>query len=374
MIWEAFQRRSLKKKKTTKTVYLHIGISKTGSTAIQKYLHKNSDSLKAVGVHYVASGRKGDGESHHQLARLYKNDIDATTEIASVISEIDRSDCQSFILSSELFEYLKLNQIRRLSRDLGSYRIVVVVYLRRQDEALFSMYKELVKKHACATSFSGYFDETQRKGLLLFSKMLSRWERVLGRENVRARVFSRKCLVGGSVIPDILDLVEIKGSAPPYPSKPANPAISAVAVEILRDINANMHYVVDHASNYGLACKLANRLDALVREKFPYLDHDNSCLFSSASEREKVFGYYLRDNKRLSKRYFGGGGILLGSDDSTTGFGLPTDVRREILMGLAEDLKISKIAGSESSEELMILIAGFWSEKLRSICEGSVTH
>ena len=53
---------------TNKRIWIHVGWPKTGTTAIQRYLAANSESLKRMGVLYPESGRYGITDAHHELA------------------------------------------------------------------------------------------------------------------------------------------------------------------------------------------------------------------------------------------------------------------------------------------------------------------
>lgn len=350
-----------------KNIYIHIGISKTGTTAIQKFFHKNNDLLNSKGFHYIHSGRAAGGACHHHLARLYKSGAGRSQDILAIRDEMARSDSHSFIISSEMFEYLGRSQIRQLKRDFAGYTIILVVYLRYQDQALSSMYNELVKKHACATSFSEHVRETPRKGLLLYGKMLGLWEKELGRNNIRVRVFDRERLLGGNVVEDVcatvgMDIRDIK-----LPESAANTSISAAAICLLREINARMDFSIDHGAYYGLACRLAFILDELIREEFPELDQYVNSYFSSRAEYDELMAYYHRDNVRISRRYLAGEGFSVR--EFSPAEELADDSKREVLIALAKKLGIPEGYDGKDAAALARLVARFWSAELRKLCK-----
>ena len=352
-----------------KTIYLHAGISKTGTTAIQKYFHANTNLLYTRGIHYLGSGRAERGESHHLLARMYKRGERSGRVVAEIRDEIAQSDCQVFVISSEMFEYLGPSQIRQFKRDFQPHEVVLVLYLRYQDQALSSMYNELVKKHACAVSFSRHLEETPRKGLLQYAKMLTPWERVLGRRSIRVRIFDRERLVGGNVVSDMLSVVGYKSMPSDIPASAANKSISAIAIRVLALINSHLTYHVDHSANYGEACRLALRLDDLVREKFSQLEHDSNSYFTSEQEYKDFLNYYQADNALLSRRYLAGQTMVPGSYQPASA--LSDGEMENILRALAQDLGIVTRGSPMRCSELAKLIAVFWSEKLKANCENA---
>ncbi|SDZ78804.1 hypothetical protein [Microbulbifer marinus] len=350
-----------------RNIYIHIGISKTGTTAIQKFFHKNSEMLASKGFHYVRGGRAEGGACHHHLARLYKSGNARREDVLALRDEMAQSDSHSFIISSEMFEYLGPSQIKQLKRDFEGYTLILVVYLRYQDQALSSMYNELVKKHACATSFSEHVRETPRKGLLLYGKMLKQWEKEFGRNNIRVRVYDRERLRGGNVIEDMCVTIGMDVRDINIPDSSANPSISAAAIHLLRDINSHMDYSIDHAEHYGLACKLAFTLDKLIRNEFPCFDHNASSYFPSCGEYDELMEYYRRDNLRISRRYLSGEGF--SEREFSSAKELTDGSKRDVLIALAEKLGIPRDCDKMEVAALTRLIAEFWSGELRRLCK-----
>ncbi|QKX18093.1 hypothetical protein [Microbulbifer sp. YPW1] len=355
---------------TGKTVYLHAGISKTGTTAIQKYFHANTELLRAQGIHYLSAGRAERGESHHLLARMYKRDGCSSDVLAQIRDEISDSDCRTFVVSSEMFEYLGPSQIRQLHDDFSPHEVVLVLYLRYQDQALSSMYNELVKKHACATTFPKHLEVTPRKDLLRYSKLLRPWEKELGRESIRVRIFDRERLAGGNVVSDMLSVVGCNSAPSIVPESITNKSVSAIAIRVLALINSHLTYKVDHSANYGEACRLALRLDELVRREFPLLDHDCNSYFTSDKEYRNFLAFYRADNAVLSRRYLSGQTMAQGTYRPTAE--LSGEHVRKILERLAQDLGVTDRGSPMSGSELAKSIAIFWSDRLRSACEKKI--
>lgn len=355
-----------------KKIYFHIGISKTGTTTIQKYLNENTDFLESIGVRYICSGRSRGTESHQRLARIYKQGLDSAGVIQEIRQEIANSKCHSFIISSEMFEGLSDEGISRIKRDFCGFNLVLVVYLRYQDQAISSMYNEMVKKHACNVSFSDYVLTTPRKDLLFYGKMLDRWARFLGKKNIRVRVFDPSSFYRGDLIQDFLMAIERPHNninTGIFTRK--NEAVSSVAVDILANINRAMSYSVDHVRHYGLACSLAGILDRLIRDKFPELDKGANSFFVSKEEYEKFMSRYSDDNAMVSKHY------LNGEPFCSKGFfqrqNVASSERKDILIALSETLGLKGDLRSMSTDDLVGLIADYWSVELKRLCDEEVT-
>jgi len=61
-----------------KTLYLHIGRGKTGTTAQPAYLGRNRDALLAAGIDYLLAGDRGRGVGHQEFAKSFITDPPGT--------------------------------------------------------------------------------------------------------------------------------------------------------------------------------------------------------------------------------------------------------------------------------------------------------
>src|SRR5208283_922891 len=99
-----------------KTLYIHLGPPKTGTSAIQYFLSSNDKLLSEKGSHYIKACRWDDG-GHHPLAwilhykytNMYLNILYSTDYVArqdkllsDLANEIDSISEESIILSSEV--------------------------------------------------------------------------------------------------------------------------------------------------------------------------------------------------------------------------------------------------------------------------------
>jgi hypothetical protein len=130
--------------------FIHIGTHKTGTTAIQKVLSRNSSALEKRGYLYPQSGRLELHSGHHNLAWEISGDHrfqDAYGTIDDLSREVkDRSE--DIILSSEDFECSldnssKFSDFVSLLRSSG-FLITVILYVRNQIDYLPRIYLTLL--------------------------------------------------------------------------------------------------------------------------------------------------------------------------------------------------------------------------------------
>ena len=193
-----------------RSLYIHVGLPKTGSSAIQRFLVDNRAGLAAAGVglgpYLTATGKSA------ALRRAIADDglpavmagLAASPEPAVAIS--------SEQLSSMLFEApAEAEAFRDAARP--HFRPVVVVFLRRQDFWHESLYAQQVKTSYADTieaytammlgTYPGDFD---------YDACLGRIERVFGADNVRVRLYRDETPAGdpNDVIADYLSAIDVR--------------------------------------------------------------------------------------------------------------------------------------------------------------------
>jgi glycosyltransferase involved in cell wall biosynthesis len=189
-----------------KSLYLHIGHHKTGSSSIQHFLSVNRDALLETGVRYPDMGPAW---AHHELASVCLNNksspqafpvrsqerFGSREEWAEHVGRL-RDDwlmCpeERIILSSEQF---KNNNPFELRGFLDGFDVKVIVFLRRQDEKLESGFNQRLK--------SGNISQADYEGFLkagaknYFTDLLL-WEEAFGEGNILVQPFEKQSLEGG---------------------------------------------------------------------------------------------------------------------------------------------------------------------------------
>jgi cytidylate kinase len=284
-----------------KTIYIHVGMSKTGTTSIQQMLAKNEDLLSQSGILFPKSARKN-GIGHHSLAAYIKQGKDEDHAL-KLQAEVSNSKHKKVVVSSELFERMSEGKWRALGQFFSPYRVKIIIYLRRQDDAIISMYNELVKKHALDLTFADYLKNSPRIDLLDYRKTLGVISTVFGRENMSVGIFSKTQLLEGNIGRDFsaridLDLLQFDE----FSAEHNNSSLMPATAILMARINRNTDFEVDHLKHYGPACKLADWVETSINHSTD-VRHD---YFSGQQQRESFFGQFAESNQAISDLYLNG--------------------------------------------------------------------
>lgn len=145
-----------------KRLILHIGTHKTGSTSIQYTLARSERALSDQGVIYPTHYTESDSAGHHFLAIGTERD-----RYKSLIETIDKARQNTVILSTELLSTVPPEHVVEF---VSRYDTRAICLLRRQDDYLESMYRELCKSSFCAQTPESFVDSVLTgEPLLIYS-------------------------------------------------------------------------------------------------------------------------------------------------------------------------------------------------------------
>jgi hypothetical protein len=230
-----------------KKLYLHIGMPKTGSTALQQFLTNNTQTLERHGFYYPKS--PSNTVAQHCLGAIhlakdsdrYKRNGKKEEKAAVVLmADIRRSKCQKILISSE---YLWEVQPSILIEYFYDFEIVVIGYFRLPQKFAASIYQEFTKN--CRLQRT----ETVEEFLVHYPqdfmeehcRRLEEWLSVKDKVDLRLKLFEKDNLANGNVIYDVLSELGLDSSVgfKGFDSvKRANTSLSAEMVEVLRYLNS----------------------------------------------------------------------------------------------------------------------------------------
>ena len=293
-------------------IRMHIGLPKTGSTAIQRNLQRRRDRLLAdqsvlfpvslgnpsvnLAVAFQAVGKLDDQRMQRSIRTA--DDIRNYTErLARLFSqEVGRKRPGTVLISSEHLasRLTSEEEIRALKDFLAQHTedIGVYLYLRRQDELALSYYSTAVKNGE--TSVFRFPEGENVPPDFYFDRLLNIWSRVFGRESIHVRIYERDCLVAGDIVADFYDFVNLPFSGGEGGDR-ENPSISRELLEFLRRFNSHVPKFIDSNSNV-LRGDIASVIDEL--------GVSGTQLIADEAAMERFQGRFTTGNRNVAQQFF----------------------------------------------------------------------
>lgn len=249
-------------------LFLHIGMNKAGSSAIQRTLAAHDKALRAGGLLYPRTGRSG-SEAHHLLSHVLGFSQGKPPMVRSrgqledlgpkLIDEAGRAGAGSVLVSSEVFT--NRGDIRQVREFFAGWDVRIVVYLRRHDHWWASCYSQGVRmtpEPPWPMGFDGYIAwqrAHRHKGD--YRRLLDAWAGVFGSQNLLVRPYERE-QNQPSIVADLLRTIGFAGLAETVGTEIGDYNVSLGEREI-SIIDAIQHARIPHAARKRLIRCIASR-------------------------------------------------------------------------------------------------------------------
>lgn len=299
-----------------KTLYLHIGMAKTATTSVQNLCADNQSLLMQKGYYYplfpitypyTAPQRNGhflfghlfneNGKRDKQLELRQRN-----SAFSHIYKQFETYD--NIVLSDEslwnrgitndfnVWEFLKKEM------EQHHFTVKIVVYLRRQDEYLYSWWGQRIKggyRNEKTFTWEEMLEKMPRVKLDYY-KMLETISSYIGKKNIILRRFGHQYFVNHSIYDDFLDAIGLKFSDE-YVIKQEylNKSLSINNIEIRRILN-HLSYT-NTLESYAFRNTL---LDLSSMKK----GNPNVSIYS-INEAKALLQKYDESNNQVAKEYLG---------------------------------------------------------------------
>lgn len=301
-----------------KTLYIHIGTSKTGTTTIQTYCGINREQLKSKGVlfpimpyHYdrITENRNG----HFLYATIYENGVRNKEKEKQVLKqELDYivdcfKDYDNVLLSEESIWWATATRRKGLWKYLqehsqqNNYQVKIIVYLRRQDQFMMSRYNQILKTDTGGGTqrFYEYFKDMngKYKCVMNYRQRLDYMAKFFPKENIVVKRFDRSYFYNGDLNADFLHIlgVEIDDTFAELP-KDENLGISVQSGELKRVLNRLG--TMTFAENQKLL-QMLNECEELLPKR--------EVSIMTTEHIEKFMKKFIDDNESIAVDYIGDG-------------------------------------------------------------------
>lgn len=300
-----------------KTIYLHIGCEKTGTTSIQHFLTSNRKELELQGIAYPHLGlnetahfnlvasinswqNKSDGVDYYP-----NKEVNVEQEWSQFKQFYHTTECKTIILSAEHFSSrLKETGIHRLKSELckidENLSVKIVLYIRRQDWFIESSYSTAIK-----AGRTNLFEDFFKANLELthrydFNELIARWSDAFSAENIIVVDYD-EVIATQKLIPHFCNIVNADVTKLTLLDKIENPAWSPAILEFVR--LSNSPRIKQQLGNQRLA--FFNYINDLQTSD----STQNNCLMKP-EQRQLVLEKYQESNAKVQNKYFKNGQLF----------------------------------------------------------------
>ena len=157
-------------------LFLHIGYSKTGTSAIQELLALSYDELLRQGILYPKAGRtEGQNKTaHFSLCFGLRSDTNGT--VPNLWPERIQESIRSVVVSCEGFCHAKASDIPDIANFFKAFDVHVILYLRHPLNYLISSYAQALRTGKTSSSLEEF--ASSRRSTIRYSELLKHWETV----------------------------------------------------------------------------------------------------------------------------------------------------------------------------------------------------
>lgn len=248
-----------------KTLYLHIGCGKTGSSALQVWLNNEASALRRQDVDYpLGSGKKLDSYAITSGNGVRLMHAAQSGELPALVEQLAQSRCGKILLSSETFQGFSdetLSNLKQAATQHGM-RVVIIAYVRDVYDIVYSLYLQGVKRHLGHEPFRQV--GLRLKGIQQFD-VLEKYRRHFGDVNMKILHYDTERKRGLEV--SMCEALGIKpATVPSMPATKVNRSLDVFETELLRV--ANRFYVQSFGRSEG-AVRFSTRVSDLLIYRDP---------------------------------------------------------------------------------------------------------
>jgi hypothetical protein len=292
-----------------KSLVLHVGIPKTGSSALQVFCAQNRAALLSQSFDYFelgdfalgALGKISSGNGAH-LARSFLRPRgasyrpDRAAQLAMVERKIAASSCETGMLSSEIFVFADDAALVEFSAWLAARDISLrfFYYIREQIQFLTSSYIQQVKRHACTETCEQYISRVYEKiAHIKYSKLFERLSRIASPDRIVCRNYDDTRTSPHGICEEFLSAFSLDARGLRFADAEVNVSLDLTEIKLMLALNKLKPRMVFS----DLLVENATRKGRKTTDLAPQL--------LSSGTLQRLEEYFADDNARFANAYFG---------------------------------------------------------------------
>jgi hypothetical protein len=292
-----------------KSIVLHIGIPKTGSSALQVFLAQNRAAHIAQSMDYFSigefelgqRGKISTGNGAHIARSLFRPQAAAfrpnrDEQLAALDRQISSSSCDTGLISSELFVFADDAGLSYFRDWLSARNIVLrfVYLIRNQVPFLASSYIQQVKHHACTETCEEYILRMYKKiQHIKYPKLFERLAKIAGPTQIVCLNYDEMRAIENGIFDGFVTSLGLNSRGLGFLQHEVNVSLNVPEIKIMLLLNGLKprmmfsDYIVENAVRRGR--KTANMVRQLL----------------SRETIGQVESYFAEGNTRFARSHFG---------------------------------------------------------------------
>lgn len=284
------------------TVYLHIGMPKTGTSFIQEFLYANNEIIQKQGYVFPDFAARYEMVRKERNAHfiIAKDDGSFEETYSKGINKI-KSLTEKFdnIILSDATCWKRENHIKRFVEDMKllDIQVKIVAYLRRQDLYVQSMWAQKIKEGA-KRKFKEHikYEEIAMR----YYERCSTFSGIVGKENFILGVYEKGQLGGikNDLLTDFLEKVGLKYDDEFINTDViVNSSLNGIYVEVKRMLNKYPEF----KSSVGFVTSSLREISNEEKDNTSY----SSNRWFSFEEQMNMLSEYAEENEKVAREFLG---------------------------------------------------------------------
>ncbi|MEM9453165.1 MAG: hypothetical protein AAGF11_03240 [Myxococcota bacterium] len=297
-----------------RTLFVHIGLPKAGSTSLQHFFMTNRALLERQGVAYPAAGAYHHQVAQHVWARALKGPryqyywiepddaryhVDALQQ--ELLDHIAASPCPTVMLSAEELWHPAIPPKLADAFADGPWTTKILIYARRQDHLLLSAYNQCVKtldprvvdrEHVESLEVLVRDELASTRPFFALYPTLRDYAERFGRDNVLVRVLEREQLVNGDLFDDVLSVLGLRPDDRLERPKRLNASLPQQLIDVVDQLNRRS--TLPRGPQLSFNYRLRHLAEMMPLQDYAPL---------SAARRREILARFEDDNARVAQEF-----------------------------------------------------------------------
>jgi hypothetical protein len=237
---------------STREVYVHVGLPKSGTTYLQRAMRISRDALAEQGVLFPGTATDFQRQAAWDLLGRRLRGVDQSHLPGSwrrLVNAVQEWDGDKVVISEEFLVHARERHIRRLQRDFSPAQLHVVVTVRDLERTIRSMWQQelamsrtwtlaefltAVREPASGSATAGVrfwlrFD---------LDRILRTWASVVPPERIHIVVVPPPGTPAGILAERFAEAIGLEPGVLTLPEEPVNTSVGIAEAEVLRRLNS----------------------------------------------------------------------------------------------------------------------------------------